>query len=159
MLGIVIVGLAVVVGIESFQENARKSSYDTMTAQAVGYAGKMIEWKMKPGAQGGGQSASNMNGFTLANLGMVGGGAIDFHDLNGGDWAQSADTYVSLHGMNSGSPHVAVYDAAKDIMVAVFVFGNSPDCLVQRISYMQGESAVYEPSVSPSNPDATNCTF
>ncbi|MEM6785680.1 MAG: hypothetical protein AAF624_18315 [Bacteroidota bacterium] len=148
VLGIVIVGLAVVVGIESFQENARKSSYDTMTAQAVGYASQMIEWKMKPGAQGGGQSASNMNGFTLANLGMVGGGAIDFHDLNGGDWAQSADTYVSLHGMNSGSPHVAV-----------FVFGNSPDCLVQRISYMQGESAVYEPSVAPSNPDATNCTF
>ncbi|MEO1076205.1 MAG: hypothetical protein AAFX41_09605 [Bacteroidota bacterium] len=154
-----IVGLSVVAGIEAFQENARKSSFDQMTGQAIGYAGKMIEWKMKPGAQGGGQDVSSMTGFTLANFGLDGDGAIAFHDQNGGDWAQVGGTYVSLHGMDGSTPHVAVFDASKDLMVSIFVYGNSPDCLVQRMSYMQDGSAVYLPSVTPANPDATNCSL
>ena len=162
VLGIVIVGLSVVVGIEAFEENNRKSSFDRIAGQAIDYAGKMLEWKMKPRAQGGGQEAAKMSGCSFNNIGVVGGGPIDYHGTNGGDWVQTGPTYVGLFSMDGSggyAPHVAVYDPNQDLMIAIFVFGNSPDCLVQRMSYMQDGSAVYLPAAAPANPDATNCSL
>ena len=44
VLGLVIVGLAIVTGIQSFEENDRKSRYDRFTEHAVAVAGDVITW-------------------------------------------------------------------------------------------------------------------
>ena len=53
VLGIVIVGLAVVVGIQAFGENQRKSSADAMINDGVRIASDTQAWSLKPTAFGG----------------------------------------------------------------------------------------------------------
>ncbi|MEL6770963.1 MAG: hypothetical protein AAFP18_07855 [Bacteroidota bacterium] len=163
VLGIVIVGLGVVVGIESFQENARKSSIDRLTGQAVGYAGKMIEWKLKPSAQGGGQEAVNMTGLTVDYFGLEDDQSVSY--LGGSadaGWAAVGGFNMKLYHMNGSgmAPHVVMHDPQKDILVSIFVFGTKPECFVHRISTLDSQGQrVDTPVFNPSNPDATNCSL
>ncbi|MEL7362668.1 MAG: hypothetical protein AAFN13_11405 [Bacteroidota bacterium] len=69
VLGIVIVGLSVTSGIESFQENRRKSTADRVYALAAQTMADVTAWKAKPGALAGGQTRSFLNGFTWQGLG------------------------------------------------------------------------------------------
>ncbi len=66
VLGIVIVGLAVVVGIQAFGENQKKANSDALVNDAVRIASDAQAWKLKPAAFGGGADATGMTGFTLA---------------------------------------------------------------------------------------------
>lgn len=54
VLGIVIVGLAVVVGIQAFGENQKKANADAMTNDAIRIASDAQAWNLKPAAFGGG---------------------------------------------------------------------------------------------------------
>ena len=54
VLGIVIVGLAVVVGIQAFSENQKQSNADMMVNDAIRIASDAQAWKLKPSAFGGG---------------------------------------------------------------------------------------------------------
>lgn len=56
VLATIIVGLAIVVGIRAFNENAIKSNADAMTQDAVRIANDLQAWKQKP-APFGGQAA------------------------------------------------------------------------------------------------------
>ena len=67
VLGIVIVGLAVVAGINAFDENQRKSSQDALTQEAFRYATDAKAWFQKP-EQFGGAGADNSSGTTTADL-------------------------------------------------------------------------------------------
>ena len=55
VLGIVIVGLAVVAGIQAFQQNQQQSSIDAMANEALRVATDIQAWRQKPEALGGGQ--------------------------------------------------------------------------------------------------------
>lgn len=69
-----IVGLAVVVGIQAFGENQKKSQLDNYTS--VGMAGEIIAWYQKPTAQGGGGNvAATLGPLTLQKLGYTQTGA------------------------------------------------------------------------------------
>lgn len=162
VLGIVIVGLAVVVGIDAFEENARKSTIDRLTTQATGYAGQMLEWKMKPRAQGGGQGATNMTGISLSSLGLSSPENITHLGNSDGGWAASGDLYVKLFFVdgNGMAPHVSVYDPVKAIDVSVFVFGNDANCLVHRVSYLDGaDTRIDTPTFNPDNPNSALCSL
>lgn len=50
VLGIVIVGLAVVVGIQAFSENQKQANADQMVNDAIRIASDAQAWKLKPGA-------------------------------------------------------------------------------------------------------------
>ena len=55
VLGIVIVGLAVVVGIQAFGENQKKANADALTNDAIRIASDAQAWALKPAAFGGGE--------------------------------------------------------------------------------------------------------
>ena len=63
VLGIVIVGLAVVVGIQAFSENQRKANADAMVTDALRIASDCQAWDLKPGQFGGSIAGTE----TLAN--------------------------------------------------------------------------------------------
>ncbi|MDA0875367.1 MAG: GspE/PulE family protein [Bacteroidetes bacterium] len=73
VLGIVIVGLAVVVGIQAFSENQKQANADQMVNDAIRIASDAQAWKLKPGAFGGGASATNWTGLDFGQIGYAEG--------------------------------------------------------------------------------------
>ncbi|MEM9998546.1 MAG: hypothetical protein AAF809_12670 [Bacteroidota bacterium] len=72
VLSIVIVGLAVVNGVEAFGENSAKAKQDRQLAAMVRIAAAVDVWRKKPTALGGGQSQSWSNATaTFSMLGMT----------------------------------------------------------------------------------------
>ena len=57
VLGIVIVGIAVVAGIQAFSEGKVKAENDAVAAEAMRYASDIQAWALKPAAFGGGAGA------------------------------------------------------------------------------------------------------
>jgi hypothetical protein len=92
VLGIVIVGLAVVVGIQAFSENQKKSNADALVNDAIRIASDAQAWKLKPSAFGGGASAEDWTGLNFGQIGYTVGdtdltaaeaGDADYENLNG----------------------------------------------------------------------------
>jgi len=98
VLGIVIVGLAVVVGIQAFSENQKQANADQMVNDAIRIASDAQAWKLKPSAFGGGASASNWTGLDFGQIGYT----VGDQGLHPGTDAE-ADQYENLN---------AVYDMA-----------------------------------------------
>ncbi len=154
VIGIVIVGLAVVVGIQSFNENQRKTNIDNYTAQAVQIAANAVAWKAKPKAAGGGQGAYALTGLTLDALGYsnvvarsCGNGACQEAPTGNG-------TYVFLWDQNSSYAHMGVSSASfgsDDTLldVGVFVYGPSQDCFQVRIRTRTTPGAPMRESYTP----------
>ncbi len=69
VLGIVIVGLSVVVGIQAFSENQKKANADSLVNDAIRIASDAQAWKLKPSAFGGGSSATDWDGLTFSQIG------------------------------------------------------------------------------------------
>ena len=67
VLGIVIVGLAVVVGIQAFGENQRKANNDALINDGIRIASDAQAWALKPTAFGGGDG--EYTGLTMDVLG------------------------------------------------------------------------------------------
>ena len=67
VLGIVIVGLAVVVGIQAFGENQKKANSDAITNDVIRIASDAQAWNLKPTAFGGGNGS--FTGLRLEKLG------------------------------------------------------------------------------------------
>ena len=93
VLGIVIVGLAVVVGIQAFSENQKKANADALVNDAIRIASDAQAWKLKPAAFGGGASASNWTGLTFAQLGYETG------DNSSTSATAEDDQYENLNGV------------------------------------------------------------
>jgi len=92
VLGIVIVGLAVVVGIQAFSENQIKANQDAMVNDAIRIASDAQAWKLKPQAFGGGANVPGWTGLLLAQLGYTVddntytahvSGPLEYENLNG----------------------------------------------------------------------------
>ena len=85
VLGIVIVGLAVVVGIQAFGENQKKANADALVNDAIRIASDAQAWKLKPQAFGGGASAdeNDFAAFSLEQVGYEVDAAGDYVNLNG----------------------------------------------------------------------------
>ena len=92
VLGIVIVGLAVVVGIQAFSENQKKANADALVNDVIRIASDAQAWKLKPQAFGGGASVAGWAGLTLQQLGYTVG--------DNGYTAHTADDeeYENLNG-------------------------------------------------------------
>ena len=125
VLGLVIVGLAVVVGIQAFGENKAKNNLDLMTQDAVRLATAVQAWKMKSAAVGGGASETDFVKATFAQLGV---------EPRTGTGANA--TYETLSGTFRLKPFLVTGAIAQEAQrmlgitntgAAVAVVGMSPD--------------------------------
>jgi hypothetical protein len=105
VLGIVIVGLAVVVGIQAFGENQKKANADALVNDAIRIASDAQAWKLKPAAFGGGASATNWTGLTFEQLGYeTTTDANTYENLNG-EFVMSTQTAdgLTITGQNTSN--------------------------------------------------------
>lgn len=138
VLGIVIVGLAVVVGIQAFSENQKQANADQMVNDAIRIASDAQAWKLKPGAFGGGASATNWTGLAFGQLGYAVGdqglhpgtaaGATEYENLNGVYSLTLDGTTLTIAGTS--------YEPGGDVLnwIVVEVDGTTPSDIVTRIN-------------------------
>ena len=103
VLGIVIVGLAVVVGIQAFGENQKKANSDALVNDAVRIASDAQAWKLKPAAFGGGAADADFTDFSFEQVGYEVGtveGCEDYGNLNGCFSAVGGAT-LAITGINA----------------------------------------------------------
>ncbi len=141
VLGIVIVGLAVVVGIQAFGENQKKANSDALVNDAIRIASDAQAWKLKPAAFGGGATKTGMDGLTLQQLGYE---------------VDANDTYRNLNGRfdivsSTQSVIITALDSSLSNFVKVGVFDTDPEC----IETVLGSSLPGDPT----NPNTTDCAF
>ena len=102
VLGIVIVGLAVVAGINAFDENQQKSSEDALTNEAFRIASDAKAWYNKPEQyDGGGSKSSSLDEITWADIG------VSDASLTDGTSSDASGNYETPWGqvkMTQGSP-------------------------------------------------------
>ncbi len=119
VLGIVIVGLAVVVGIQAFGENQKKANADALVNDAIRIASDAQAWKLKPAAFGGGAAETGFTGLTLQQMGYELNGSSQYENLNGVFTITASATDVVITG-NS------LPDSGNDNQVVVTVEGTAP---------------------------------
>ncbi len=128
VLGIVIVGLAVVVGIQAFGENQKKANADAMTNDAIRIASDAQAWVLKPTAFGGGNGTTT--GLTFAKLGYNVGTGTVYQNLNTGTASGNGYTLavapdkITVLGSN----------ATRGNYVMADVFGTGADCIVTQVA-------------------------
>lgn len=121
VLGIVIVGLAVVVGIQAFSENQKKANADALVNDAIRIASDAQAWMLKPTAFGGGGNSCgtgtcDWSTLTFSQLGYAVTSGV-YTNLNGNfELDVSTATEVVITGTN----------AANDNQVEVTVTGTTP---------------------------------
>ncbi len=76
VLGIVIVGIAVVAGIQAFGEGKNKAAQDAAVSDAMRIISDVQAWKLKPGAFGGGAEKA-ADDFTTMNFKALGYPVVD----------------------------------------------------------------------------------
>ena len=163
VLGIVIVGLAVVVGIQSFNEGRQKSEIDRYTGIGVEMAGDIIAHYSKPRAMGGGgQSSAALGTLTVSALGLP----QTFSDT----YAGYTRTGYHSNGirrdlmMSTTNPawHITTYPlVAGGTRVEVYVFGPRPECVVSRSNYVGVAtwSDGNNDATPPANPNSARCAW
>ena len=136
VLGVVIVGLAVVVGINAFSENQRQSNADAMVTDALRIASDIQAQALKPeqfGGAGGWENASDgSDGISWDDLGYSADGD-DYENANGvyqigADVCQNADAGTAdyeVWGTNDNT--------GNDVCVGLS--GTSSDDIATDISY------------------------
>ena len=126
VLGVVLVGLAVVVGLDAFNENRHKTTYDLVTDEAVRIAAELIAWRAKPLSMAGGEGDTYLESASFSDLGYI---------IRGTNQNQSQ---TSLHrrtlgGLNSTRPYVEVWMLTDtERRVRAYLYGPSQECLVLR---------------------------
>lgn len=149
VLGVVLVGLAVVVGISAYDEQSRKAELDRLTIEAHRVAATAYTWKQQPAAMGGGQRAQYYGGLTLAALGFD-----DYADAEGGELqvATRGELDYKLVRRDLPRTHVHVYNTRRKIGVAIFLLGPGPSCFAYRQDFVRGGAVVYVPALTPPLP-------
>lgn len=154
VLGVVLVGLAVVVGIDGFRENQRKSELDRLTVEAHRVAATAYGWKQTPHAMGGGAGVPWYSTLTLDALGFTGAVVTE-----NGSSMQVLRGGIEYKLMRRELPrtHLSVYNPELRIGVAVFFLGPGPECFAFRMQHVDSRGrTVYTPSMTP--PQPAGCT-
>ena len=150
VLGILIGGLAVVVGVQAFERSRKQADLDRYTVEAVRMATSAAAWREMPPATGGGQGQPTFARLGLAQLGFdtIVSTAPESEVAFGG-----ADLY-SIWNRNTASTYVAVINADYDRQAAVFIYGPSNDCLIPRTGWYDDATSawVYIPAETPTQP-------
>ena len=111
VLGIVIVGIAIVAGIVAFNEGKSKAEHEAIVSDAMRIISDIKAWKLKPRAMGGGESSAaesgDFTGVSLKALGYLNAPVVP------------GDPYVTGHGcfqlevLPSGGARVVAYRGSQ----------------------------------------------
>ena len=123
VLGIVIVGLAVVVGISAFSENRIKSNADAGVTDALRITSDVQAWALKPGQFGGMLSSQTLADVTFAAIGYPASGG-DYTNVNGTFTLSTTNACSSAPTIpSSGTPVIYVNfnnsDTGNDVCVGI----------------------------------------
>ena len=141
VLGIVIVGLAVVIGIEAFSENKQNSTTDAMSTEIVRIASDLQAWSLKPQAFGGPVGETGFTDVTFASISypptaLDGGTAYATSTAHYEIASGSTATCVAVHAIsNDGVTAGARNGAESASTMSVRVTGTDP----ADIQYAGGE--------------------
>lgn len=164
VLGIVLVGLAVVVGINAFTDSQQKSEVDRFTGMGVEMAGEIIAYYSKPAATGGGDGqAASLGTLTIDKLGYQKDLTDTWQGFNrSGILSNGIVRYVAA---SSTHPFLHIHQyplTAGMTRVEVHVFGPSQDCIVTRTDVF-GVSDTWSDGktdgAAPANPDPALCSW
>ena len=147
VLGIVIVGLAVVVGIQAFNEQKYKADIDLTTTEAVRLATYAGAWRQSPQAAGGGRQESTFARFSLAALGFP-----DVVVAGDGQHTDGPGLIYSVWQRSQPVSFVAVITADYTVQSAVFLYGPTQNCLAVRTGRFVDGAWEYTPSATPPAP-------
>jgi type II secretory pathway pseudopilin PulG len=111
VLGIVIVGIAVVAGIQAFSEGRDKAQQDAAVSDAMRIISDVQAWKLKPTAFGGGDNGvdADFAGITYQALG------IRAENLEGGQYPTVNGCYDLSGGATGATLVVYRTDCATEI--------------------------------------------
>ncbi|MFN3597831.1 MAG: hypothetical protein ACK41D_11240 [Rubricoccaceae bacterium] len=126
VLGIVIVGLAVVVGIQAFGENQKKANADAIVNDVIRIASDAQAWNLKPTAFGGGNNT--FTGVDLQKLGYTAtgsGAAMNYNNLNGD---------FRITAVAPGSITIVGCNAARGNRVQAVVSGTGPSDITTTVT-------------------------
>ena len=154
-----LVGLAVVIGIQTFQEQKRKSAQEQAIAEAARMGGLMIAWKATPPQLGGGLGGNTWERMSLDDLGL---------SIYGRHGVQN-DIKYGLEDMtnstNARAPYLTALHRDVNIEASVFVYGPDARCLATRLAIFHNPDQIgfgprtYLPTHSVANPDPDNCSW
>ena len=146
VLGIVIVGLAVVVGIQAFSENQKKANADALVLTSMRIASDAQAWLRKPAAFGGGVPSNGdrpdnfSDGITIVaadffdQLGYPTPIDDDYRDVNG-QYSLSITSGVLLITATSASTSG---DSEDNNTVCVLVGGSATDQIQTTVNPSSG---------------------
>lgn len=110
VLGMVIVGIAVVAGIEAFSEGKDKADRDAAISDAMRIISDVQAWKLKPVAFGGGANgtAADFADVSLQSLGITPNDGANYKTLNGcyslaGTATKATVTVYNSSGCSAGN--------------------------------------------------------
>lgn len=125
VLGTVIVGLAVVVGIQSFSENQLKANAGAMINDAIRIASDAQAWKLKPQAFGGGADVSNWTSLTFGQIGYQTNSDGEYENTNGS---------CVLQDQTSTTLQIVCSNFENGNEVTVEVSGTQPDDITTKVA-------------------------
>ena len=128
VLTVVIVGLAVVIGIEAFDENERKSRMDTMTNEAVRIAAEAQAWSLKSPVFDGPEDGEGFAELAFARLGYVADAEGVYATPNGQYAFTDTETdCVRLIGVDADYDIAGGDPSDLDLYVQAVITGPGPD--------------------------------
>jgi len=134
VLGMVIVGIAVVAGIQAFSEGKAKADRDAAVSDAMRLISDIQAWKLKPQAFGGGGGTPDSN-FSALGSGRQAFAAIGINTQDDNN-PSTADKYETLNGCFTlqgaqGKATLTVYLRDCNTQIAtVDIKGTKPDKIV-----------------------------
>ena len=155
VLGVVIVGLAVVVGIQLFESQKRKSDLDLVQTEAVRLASSAVVWRETPAIKGGGLGTNSFAGFALGPLGYDAPPILEDADTQ---VVAAGGHLYSVWSRTTAPTYVAVTNIEYTVQAAVFLYGSAPECLVMRTGMLNAAGGFdYSPAATPPRP--AGCTW
>ena len=119
VLGVIIVGIAVVVGINIFGTNAEQANKDALTQDCLRLASAAQGYYRKPTMLGGGNN--DFTGITIEDCGMSDDGTGSGSNVNG---TYTITTAAATDFVITG---VSATDATKSVAVTVDMTGTTDD--------------------------------
>jgi hypothetical protein len=139
VLGIVIVGLAVVVGIQAFGENQKKANADALVNDGVRIASDAQAWKLRPGAFGGGADVAGMTGFSFQQAGYTVNADGDYRNHTGTFTIAATAASLIITGQSLAS-------TGNNNEVQIGVFGTTPECIATAVGPVDGVTTPAKPA-------------
>lgn len=136
VLGIVIVGLAVVVGINAFGENDKKSNADAMVTDALRIASDCQAWDLKPGQFGGSTDTETLADCSFDDIGYPASNST-YTNVNGDYTLVTSASGCTPTPPSNGTVLIIVQglNAERENQVCVGVAGTRADDIGTDINY------------------------